>query len=480
MRPLRVVAVAALVLAFTGSAASSASATPLFGFNDNTVQWQQLSATDDARIAAQGGATTSRVTVDWNYVQPGPQYWVWSAYDAIYKADLAAGIQPVFELAYAPSWAWADGVTCSANCLYPPGPSHLSDWGRFAAAVAQRYPQLAAIEIWNEPNIKRYWLSGLDPAYYVSVVRAARDAIRTAGSNVPVVAGALGNGPLYDSADAMSSRTFLGRMYAAGLKGNADGISVHDYPSDMDLGWFFKTLTELRDVRDYHGDDVPVWMTETGVTTTGTTPDNLGDYGQAVLLPRLYGLARQMPDVRAVIVHTMVEPTRYALGSAERGFGMIDASLVPKAGFCALAAANATSFVCPSTVLPPAPRPDQERRWEAQELLQRAADAARVYRRDHGTLLGITSATLNAIDPAISATPAQGKSVPGANADPSRVLALSWTSKGMQAVLVCNASRSNTSYCIRHVDGLPWRYVSMTASIIQAANYTNAGGATSW
>jgi hypothetical protein len=461
---------------------SQASAAPLLGFDDNAVQWNQIGATDDAHLAAQAGATTARTTVDWGYVQPTSDYWIWDEYDAIYDADVAAGIKPIFEIAYAPPWARDPGSSCSDQCYYPPAPDHLADWGRFAARVAVRYPQLAAIEVWNEPNIERYWVTGVDAARYVSVVKAAHDAIRATGSTIPVLGGSIGNGPLYDrdGSSTLTFRTFLGQMYGNGFKGNAEGISVHDYPSDIDQWRFYETLIELRDVRDYNKDDIPIWVTETGSTTAGSEPDSLGDYGQAILLPRLWRTLSGMSDVRAVIVHSLVDSNQYDTTSAQSGFGLVTRSLSPKPGYCAFATANQTGYACPSSVKMPADNADQNRRWNAQDLVQRAAEAARKYHNTTGTYVGLDSAALHAIDPTISATAARQKDAPGATADPSKIMVSIGTQNGVEVVLVCNASQSNLAYCIRHPDGYRFRYGNASGSISAAVIATNQGTSNQW
>src|SRR4051812_43934936 len=75
---------------------------PLFGFNDNGVAFGQLSATTDALLAGQDGATTSRITFDWRYAEAAQGVWNLAQYDAIYNADIAKGVRPVFILAFAP------------------------------------------------------------------------------------------------------------------------------------------------------------------------------------------------------------------------------------------------------------------------------------------------------------------------------------------------------------------------------------------
>lgn len=80
----------------------------------------------------------------------------WSRFDDFYSRARAAGLTPIMNLAFAPTWA-RDllGRLCgalSSECLYPPRPGMDGEWGEFAAEAARRYPA-AIFEIWNEPNL---------------------------------------------------------------------------------------------------------------------------------------------------------------------------------------------------------------------------------------------------------------------------------------------------------------------------------------
>src|SRR3954447_5786372 len=117
-----------------------------FGFSDQAVMGNQISAPADAALAARAGATSSRVTFDWRWAEPKQGDWRLSTYDAIYNADLAAGIKPVFVLLFAPQWSFDSSVTCvqaTQDCKFPPGPTHLDAWTTMVNKLVTRYPQLA-------------------------------------------------------------------------------------------------------------------------------------------------------------------------------------------------------------------------------------------------------------------------------------------------------------------------------------------------
>src|SRR5437764_14041519 len=98
----RLLTALSVLVTFILVAAPGAFAGALFGFNDNSVGFGQLTAPVDAGLAAQAGANVSRVQFDWRYAEASQGLWNLGQYDAIYNADLAKGIRPVFIVAFAP------------------------------------------------------------------------------------------------------------------------------------------------------------------------------------------------------------------------------------------------------------------------------------------------------------------------------------------------------------------------------------------
>ena len=481
LRTLLLVAFACALLAPSAGAAGTSQ--KLFGFNDNAALFGLTSATTDTQLASQAGASVHRVMFDWRWAEPQPGVWDFAKYDAIYNADRAKGIKTIFILMFAPQWAWADGTPCvqaTADCRYPPGASHMDAWRNAAQTLVRRYPGMAALEIWNEPNYAGFWQGGLDPAAYGRLVVEANDAVKATGSPIPVLGGSMTSYNAQDSAETLTPRTFIKGMYAAGVKGHMDGIAIHPYPQDLDLYVFFKTLTDIRDVRQDNGDDAtPIWVTEAGITTTpSSSVFSLNENDQAVYLRKLYNELNGMADVKAIVLHTLIDPTNVPAADPESGYGMMHGDLSPKPAYCTLASLRGTNYRCPKSV--PAVKSDttQDLRWQAQDYVQAALDAARTWRGSHGSYAGLTTAELHNLNPSLSAT-APGDQVPGASADPSRVGVWVWDDSTGQNLLLCNASKADRSYCIQSRWGSSPIYGTADGSVNAAAGaITN--GATWW
>jgi hypothetical protein len=479
----------AAAAAMVAIAAPAASAQPYFGFNDNAVAMGQVNAATSADLAHDAGATSSRTVFNWRDTEREPGVLRLDGYDKIYSESLARGIRPIFTLAFAPRWAWAAGVNCAegADCRYPPAPERDSAWRRIVTTIVNRYPDLAALEIWNEPNLSKFWHGGVDPVRYTSLLTQAYSAAKEAGSPIPVLGGSLAPNFEYSPTLGMAYRTFLTKMYASGAKGSMDGLAVHPYPADIDFWLSYKVLTETREVRDDAGDSAtPLWLTEFGVSTSDYQSQNyvFDPPTQGTMLVALINRFSSMSDVRGMFVHTLVTPTYADPGSTERGYGVVGAepTLIPKPAYCALADANNTAYACPVGIAKSRPVADiQLQRWRAQDLLQSAADAARAYRASNGSYVGLTADYLHSADSDLSATPAVATDQPGPNADPSRVgVLVRKAASGDFNVVLCNASQADRSYCIYTTPGQGWTYGKAEGSVSTAASAVTQGRSWWW
>lgn len=63
------------------------------------------------------------------------------------------------------------------------------EWQEFLEEVARRFPQAAAIEIWNEPNLSGFWKPEPQPERYAGLVASAYEAIKAADPGIQVIAG---------------------------------------------------------------------------------------------------------------------------------------------------------------------------------------------------------------------------------------------------------------------------------------------------
>jgi hypothetical protein len=302
------------------------------GFNNNSVTDGVATPAEAASLLSAVGADIDRVQINWSDIEPAPGQYRFSTFDAIYQADLAQGIRPVFIFAYAPLWASGTACMTTVGCHAPPTPDHYGDAAEAAAAIAARYPKAAGIEIWNEPNTPYYWQPSPDPAAYTALLAACHDAIKAVEPNMPVAGGVTASG-VGGSPGKIRATWFLSEMYNDGAKGFMDAISMHAYP-DPDAASTVAAVNAVKAVRDQYGDSsIPIWVTEIGATTTGSS--SVSEDRQAALLSGADEALRATPDVEMVLFHTLIEPNRGATNS-ETGYGIVTDDLRKKPAYCAL------------------------------------------------------------------------------------------------------------------------------------------------
>ena len=158
-----------------------------------------------------------------------------------------------------------------------------------------------AYEIWNEPNVKRFWPDqSYAPERLARMYLAARRQVRAVDPAARVVVGGL---------SAIGVERFLARMLRArpGLAARLDAVGFHPYGGGPD-GGLETTYARLRTLRSAldrlvpDGADVPIEITETGWAAR-YVPESW----RAKRLRRLaFELPRSDCNVTRFIVHTWI------------------------------------------------------------------------------------------------------------------------------------------------------------------------------
>jgi beta-xylosidase len=118
---------------------------------------------------------------------------------------------------------------------------------------------IEAVKLWNEPNNKSHWDFENDPEWkmFARMATLAGDAVRGENASLTRVLG--GMSPI----DA----GFVLNMKGQGVLDHVDAIAVHGFPLDWNhwqLGEWPARLAEIQALTD-----LPVWVTEVGVSTFG-------------------------------------------------------------------------------------------------------------------------------------------------------------------------------------------------------------------
>jgi len=209
-------------------------------------------------------------------------------------------IRVIIDLLGSPCWS-IDPAPCRDDTWIfdPPSPG---SYGAVSEFLLRRYPQLYALEVWNEPNVQ-FWKG--TPAQYAVLVNEAVTARNETGSATRILAGSF----------LMNGTPYLEQLYAAGMSGQ-DGISIHPYSRycESTCGPFtnparrrspFRTaITATHRVMRAHHDGGGIYLTEFGFSTC-PAEDCVSERTAARWLASSFRVAATYPYVKGLTVFSM-------------------------------------------------------------------------------------------------------------------------------------------------------------------------------
>lgn len=228
------------------------------------------------------------------------------------------GLTVIARLGFVPEWARPQTTDDGRPTTF----THLDreryqDFADFAAAFAAYFKgRVNHIVVWNEPNLNIEWGNRrVDPAAYVELLRVAYPAIKRANPDAIVLAGALAPTIERNRDVALSDLEYLEEMYCVVRRASCvtsmqvtarnilienrtseianfpwDALAAHNYGTTMPpedepaAGKInFRRVELLREIMVRHGDNSPVYVTETGWNddvnwVNGVTPAQRVDY----------------------------------------------------------------------------------------------------------------------------------------------------------------------------------------------------------
>jgi hypothetical protein len=305
-----------------------------------------------SRLTGMGG-NVLREDVNWNQVEPQNNTWDWSYLDKEIGAA-PAGVGVILMFLNSPGWVRdpvenliACNVASPATCRMPPAKTKLNEWMDLVRTTVSRYrSRVVGVEVWNEPNYKNFWRpNGDEPARWAGLVQLAAQATAEVDPTIPIITGGLG-AALKSNPDAapnigMEQKDYLTAAYNSlpSLPQYVDGIGIHAYPSQTApndpsaYNRYLGTLSEIRSVRDARDPTKPLWVTETGYYTRGQYA--VTETQQRDWLLQIYNELNAATDVKAMIIHTLFEPTWLTNNDVETSYGLVypggtDGSGTPK------------------------------------------------------------------------------------------------------------------------------------------------------
>lgn len=187
-----------------------------------------------------------RMDLLWHVVERRPGEYEFKEYDRLMGHLRRVGIRPLF-------------ILCYGNDLYGEGAPRTAEargaFARFVVAVVRHFRHQGVVwELWNEPNLSKFWSPHADSAEYVALTRVVGTALRRAAPDEWFV------GPAISGFDW----AFLEACFDHGLLDFWDAVTVHPYrqspPETVASDW-----RRLRALVARHTDrDVPLLSGEWG------------------------------------------------------------------------------------------------------------------------------------------------------------------------------------------------------------------------
>ncbi|MBM2812471.1 MAG: uncharacterized protein HW416_3230, partial [Chloroflexi bacterium] len=272
----------------------------------NIFIWDSPQSTErDLNKLVAAGFGWQKSLFQWRLIEPQPGRFVWTEADRVVKASNAAGVSVIARLDFQPGWARADRA-------HNGPPDNYSDFGDFVYAFVDRYKrgsphgEVAAIELWNEPNLAREWgnrpIEMAQSVEYVRLLCIGHRAAKRASADVITITGGLSPTGTFDAgavddtiylqwmyetfdAGAVDDTIYLQWMYDAGAKPCFDVLGAHGagYKAPPWVGpdqlasnklygghqaFGFRRVEQLREIMVNNGDaGKQVWLLEFGWTS---------------------------------------------------------------------------------------------------------------------------------------------------------------------------------------------------------------------
>ncbi len=250
----------------------------------------------DFQFMASTGIRTDRFLLFWEAVQPRPGSFEWDATDDLVGAFASHGIRPFPDISGNPDWVSGDPARPPLDT-----PEAEQAWRGFLKALVDRYGPdggywsgpyrrqygqdavplpIDSWQIWNEPNLSKYFAPGPSAPEYAHLVRISAKTIKGEDPEAQIVlAGMPGNGDVkaWDFLDDLLRQPAFEHSF--------DVAALHPYGRNIDE--VRRQITRFRQAMTQNGaQKTPLWITELGWGSGA--PDRFGlskgTVGQARLL----------------------------------------------------------------------------------------------------------------------------------------------------------------------------------------------------
>ena len=272
----------------------------------------------DLDMLADAGFKFIRMDLAWGAIEKEKGKYNFSAYDALAEGCQERGIRIIYILDY-------------SNTLYESENSVRTDEGReayarFAEAAASRYMGKGILwEIWNEPNLEKFWSPQPSFDDYSMMAITAAYRIKKTDPKALVIAPAVSGIPL----------EWLEETFKKNLLSFIDAVSVHPYrtKSPETVMADYAKLRELIKKYAPKGKDIPIISGEWGYSEINWDRSELSEEQQGQYLVRMF-LINMFEEVPVSIWYDWKDDGTDP-NEREHHFGTVTYDLKPKPAYLA-------------------------------------------------------------------------------------------------------------------------------------------------
>lgn len=279
------------------------------------------------------GASWIRIGVIWRDVEPSSGNFKWDDLDERLQLAVDAGLRPLLLIHTTPSWIDDVGEV---------GNGTAQEYARFSEEVAKRYhDQAEGYEIWNEPNLDRFWPEP-SPESYAELLTATAPLLRQIDPDAEIVAAGLAPAASIEGY-SVTIEDFLRGLYDLDALQDVTAIGIHPYsypemPSGTSSWNTFAQLPRIQAIMHSYGDrEREIWLTEYGAPSEGN--GGVGLELQSDMIVEALQMTEDGDNFGPIFIYTMYD-IDFDPEDRESHFGLLYGPGDPKPAFLALSDAT--------------------------------------------------------------------------------------------------------------------------------------------
>ncbi|MBD3351878.1 MAG: hypothetical protein GF364_10370 [Candidatus Lokiarchaeota archaeon] len=207
-------------------------------------------------LVNESNGSWTRIHITWRNVESEEGLYDFSYYDEYIDNASYYGVKIVAMLSHRPHWVDIPGNHYITEAFLP-------QWLDFVNATVRRYRYyIKTWEIWNEPNLERFWDGPMEDFYHLANETAK--LIHNIDNSIYIIS------PSFSAASAGYVPPHLAEMFNANIMQFIDAISIHFYNFDPDT--LYAGLLQYINVGKKYGFTGDYLVTEIGNPTSGGYP----------------------------------------------------------------------------------------------------------------------------------------------------------------------------------------------------------------